>query len=454
MNSIISILILLTFTTLIQAQFPSMNRMPTSPAKGVQGLAVVINFADTPKNKQISNAAIERLYNQPDYARFGNNGSVRDYYIAMSNGAYDITHTVIQYTTNHPKEYYTYQQYQSDHHLLLNEVTKWLTEGTGLNPDRYDSDADGIIDALTLLYTDTPSGGWGNSLWPHISILEKTASWHNFTVDRYAVVPVYTHSPGQLSIGTICHELGHLLFQWPDITPSNASSANHSGLMGTGLNPSNPLPPSPLYRIHERWSPSFNLSINHDTTLTLSSKLNSPIYQIQNPQDTDEYLLLEYRTQKGRYSSSNLSGLLIYHVAPLDSSRCDPRISCFPKTTLLDQNALYWDNGTKIELTFSLGHIYETSLSLTIQSTNSSPETSNQLPPRYSLTQTESHIIITATTESPFTATIFSITGIELISDTGRNNSLSIERRHLLPGVNHLYIKSKKETQYFTIGQW
>ncbi|MGL1935363.1 MAG: M6 family metalloprotease domain-containing protein [Fibrobacterales bacterium] len=457
MTFIKTALYILILTAIAHAQLPPIKRMPLVPSMGTKGLAIVISFTDTPHKNKRAPSAIESMYNQPGYARYGNNGSIRDYFIAVSNGALDISHTVIHYIAEHPKEYYDYHQHLSEQHTLLDEVLEWLTNGTGIDPSLYDSDANGIIDALTLLYADTPTGNWGDSLWPHVSTLEHTLSWNDHTVDRYAVIPLYTHSIGQLTIGTICHELGHLLFDWPDIISSNTSAANHIGLMGTGLNPSNPLPPSPLYRSHEGWSSTHNLPTNYDTTITLSTQFNAPIYTIQNPKKPGEYLILEYRKQEERHAASNMTGLLIYHIAPVDSSLCQSESPCFPKTTLLDQNNLYWEDGTEIPISFSLGRTYGATLSLTIESTIALPELP-ELPtlstPLFSLTQTENTVTITSTTDSPFTVTIFSLTGIELVSNTVRSETYSIEKRNLFPGINHLYIKGKNTSKHFAIGQW
>ncbi len=81
-----------------------------APSPGVVGsyvgLCLLIDFPDAPgrlTRRQVANFA-----NNPGYSRFGNNGSVRDYFLAVSGGRLDYSNVVTAYcTASHPRGYYT-----------------------------------------------------------------------------------------------------------------------------------------------------------------------------------------------------------------------------------------------------------------------------------------------------------------------------------------------------------
>src|SRR4051794_828838 len=70
------------------------------------GLCLPIQFPDVPTD--LTPAQISDFCNKPEYNDFGNNGSVRDYYLANSIGKCDYS-TVVPpiYTANHQRDHYT-----------------------------------------------------------------------------------------------------------------------------------------------------------------------------------------------------------------------------------------------------------------------------------------------------------------------------------------------------------
>ena len=73
------------------------------------GLCLLIDFSDAPAT--ISRDEVERFCNQPGYTGFGNNGSVRDFFLDNSIGRCRYTNIVAPYyRAQHPKTYYTNEQ--------------------------------------------------------------------------------------------------------------------------------------------------------------------------------------------------------------------------------------------------------------------------------------------------------------------------------------------------------
>lgn len=64
-------------------------------------------------------------------------------------------------------------------------------------------------------------------------------------VHRYALLP------GDASLGAIAHELGHLLFEWPDL--ARGSGLERDCLMATGALLPEPAPPCAVLRLRAGW---------------------------------------------------------------------------------------------------------------------------------------------------------------------------------------------------------
>ena len=70
------------------------------------GLCLLIEFPDVPAT--IAVAEVEKFCNEVGYSGFGNNGSVHDYFLDVSNGRLRYTNVVTEYyTAQHPRSHYT-----------------------------------------------------------------------------------------------------------------------------------------------------------------------------------------------------------------------------------------------------------------------------------------------------------------------------------------------------------
>lgn len=288
----------------------------TSASTGnINGLTILINFPD--ETSSISKNEINNFFNQTGYTGYSNNGSVKDFFYDVSGGKVTYTNTITEfYTAKHQKSYYdnTNIDNYSTAVELVDEAVNWL-KSTGFDFSKLTLDSSGYAKGVNILYAGNADAGWSKGLWPHQGYLTTGFSSNGVKIGRYELSNIGT----DLSLDTICHENGHLLFGYPDLYDYNNKS-NGCGtysLMSFLSNPKNPAPPDPYCRdIISGWNTTVNLnSYSNGSTLTATSDNNGnhPVFKWTgtNPK---EYYLIENLQKTGRYSYIPDSGLAIWHI--------------------------------------------------------------------------------------------------------------------------------------------
>lgn len=180
--------------------------------------------------------------------------------------------------------------------------------------------ADGNFKALNVLYAGRyPDGAsWGKGLWPHQAALSST-EYGQLTVSvggqarhfaNYQISPV-TDSP---TIGTFCHESGHLVCGFPDLYDyaDDDSLATHGvgrySLM-CGDDDTCPQNVDAYLRAAAGWVTPQTLP-TAPGTVTVTSDLGS-VWRFDNPNDPTQYYLIENRQQTGRDRCLAGSGIYI-----------------------------------------------------------------------------------------------------------------------------------------------
>ena len=171
----------------------------------VRGLTILITFPDTPST--VTKADVTALLNGPNYRANGNASSVAEYFETMSTGRLHFTNDVVgPYQMSRPK-----LAYANVDGLLVPEALQ-LALDHGVDFSDYDSLGQGIVDAVCIMYAGRTE--YRGDLWPHNWVHRKTS--HGVRTELYIVTSMGRRAQ-DLSIGTFCHESGHLLFRWPDL---------------------------------------------------------------------------------------------------------------------------------------------------------------------------------------------------------------------------------------------
>lgn len=305
--------------------------------KGVKkGLVVLVDF----KNKKFADGHDLEYYknviNGKDFSdeEEGYVGSVRDYFLAQSNGQFELDFDVVGPVTM-SKNYGYYGNdgaYQKDEKVY--EMIKEACDGIQdkVNLKDYDWDGDGEADQVFFLYAGLgqASGGSAGTIWPHESELRYwpcgVLSYSTGKINTYACAnelqPETQGSSRYISagIGTICHEFSHCLgfADMYDTTGGGGYGMSVFDVMDQGSYNGNGFVPcnyTAFERIYAGWVEPIEL-IDPATVKDMKSVSDyGRPFIMYNYKNTNEYFLLENRQNtgwdEGLYGSN---GLLIVHV--------------------------------------------------------------------------------------------------------------------------------------------
>ena len=278
----------------------------------VAGICLLIDFSDCPAT--IAANEVDKFCNQNGYTGNGNNGSVRDYFYDVSDGNLTYTNHVptAYYRATYPKTYYDDPNLPAGERAreLILEALNSLEAG-GFDFSLYDADHNGIVDALNCFYAGTRAGPWARGLWPHAWTVSFTAD--GVSTYRYQISDMGSF----LTLGTFCHENGHMLMGWPDLYDYGYES-NGVGkfcIMCYYTSATNPNEPCAYLKDIAGWATTTGLGTS-TTGLSVPSGVNT-IYKFPHPTSTNEYYLIENRQKTGRDAGLPDAGLAIWHIDKL-----------------------------------------------------------------------------------------------------------------------------------------
>jgi immune inhibitor A len=289
-----------------------------APLRGVLRVAVVlVDFADQQFDSTHDAAHFEELFfSQGAIAT----GSVREYFSEVTHGLIDIQGEVVG-PLHLPRTLVAYANGESGTgDFRPNARTMARDAATAADPElnftQYDNDGDGFVDAFVIVHAGPGAEVTGNPdhIWSHKWVLEGG----ELAVDA-ARIFAYLTVPEDAQIGVCCHELGHLMFGFPDLYDADGSS-NGVGdwcLMGGGSwgdNGRRPVHPSAWCKANQGWVDVENVS--GSSTLSIPDvKTSNRVYRLwTNGAVSPEYFLLENRQQTLYDGELPSNGLLIWHI--------------------------------------------------------------------------------------------------------------------------------------------
>ncbi len=275
----------------------------------------MVNFQDLAST--VSRSDVEELLNGANYTRNGNICSAREYFRRLSSRKLDYTNVVVgPYTLSREREFYV-------DNLLVEEALA-LAVADGLDLEQFDSRDENVVDALNVMYAGQTQ--YRGELWPHNWRID--LRFGTMRTDLYLLTSL-GRTPADLSIGTFCHENGHLLCRFPDMYDygeRDNDSIPSAGigsycLMGSGNHNDNGRSPSPVcayLRDLAGWcdnevalNAAANIQANHGDYNTVMK------YRTSKP---SEYFLVENRSRMGLDRGLQASGLAVYHCDIMGSN--------------------------------------------------------------------------------------------------------------------------------------
>ena len=307
-----------------------------------KGLVILVQFPDksfvTPSPKQ----TFTRFFNEVGFSDNGMSGSVRDYFLAQSEGQLEINFDVVgPFTTKNKMAYYGkhytdkqgVEQNDSLPKAMIAEAVD-AAHSAGVDFSKYDWDNDGEVDQVFVIFAGyaEAQGASSETIWPHEWVLTGEYS-RNYNGKRIYTYGCASELRGDGSddtnqidgIGTACHEFSHCL-GLPDVYDTDGQE-NYGmcdwDVMDSGSYLDDACTPAG-YTSYERWfsgwkEPEEISSMTQIENMRPLAENGSKTYVIYNKATRSkgiegEYYLLENRQPVGFDKMLPGHGLLILHV--------------------------------------------------------------------------------------------------------------------------------------------
>ncbi len=282
----------------------------------VRGLTILVEFQVV--TSTVSKDDVREMLNDDTYTRNGNVCSAREYFRRVSNGRLDYTNDVVGiYRLSHNRSHYV-------ENLLVEEALQ-LAVADGVDLTRFDSRNEGILDALNVLYAGQTQY-LGELCAPDNYFID--LQFGSIRTNLYLLTSLGRNS-SDLSIGTFCHENGHLLCRFPDMYDyaqrdgDNVRSAGigHYCLMGAGNHLDFGRSPSPVcayLRDLAGWCDN-EVDLNPGGAFEAVHGEYGTVLKYRSSRP-NEYILVENRSKMGLDRALPASGLAVYHCDILGSN--------------------------------------------------------------------------------------------------------------------------------------
>jgi M6 family metalloprotease-like protein len=273
------------------------------------GLCMLVEFPDVPGT--IARDEVEHFCNEVGYTGFGNNGSVHDYFLDTSNGKVRYTNVVTDwYTAQHNRDYYTDPtiSYGVRARELIREALDDL-RAKGFDFSQLSADGSGYVYATNVYYAGTRINNWSEGLWPHQSSL--SPAYQAAPGRRMRDYQVTDMTP-ELTLGTFCHENGHMLCDFPDLYDYDGDSngiGRYCLMCAGGRDKRNPAHVGAYLKYNAGWLDNVSPVVSGQS-VTLSASNDEVLLHSKNQ---DEYYVIENRVATGRDRSLPSEGLAIWH---------------------------------------------------------------------------------------------------------------------------------------------
>lgn len=297
-----------------------------APLRGtVRVLVVLIDFPD--KSFSADTSRFQDLFFSTGVV---STGSVVEYYREVTGGLIDVAGEVVgPFTMPQPLSWYANGNFGIGNpsgdpraNIMAEDAVKAADPTVDLAP--YDNDGNGYVDAFIVVHAGRGGEETGDSgdIWSHKWVLPNEYDADGTKVYAYLTIAE------DAKLGVSAHELGHLLFGFPDLYDTDYTSegiGNWCLMAGGSWNGGGDTPahPSAWCKAQQGWVSVDNVTADGQASLAdvKSSKTVQRLWTGGQP--GTEYFLLENRQRTGYDADLPADGLLIWHIDESRDSNTD-----------------------------------------------------------------------------------------------------------------------------------
>ncbi len=300
-------------TTAAVVQRAAMDRAPLRGA--IRVVVVLVDFSD----KQMAAGAVDRFKDLFFSTGVLPHGSVKEYFADVSGGLIDMQGEVVG-PYRMPQTIAAYagadngmQGASPNARTMANDAVTAANPHVDFAP--YDNDSNGYVDAFIVVHAGRGAEETGNAadIWSHKWVLPTERAVDATKIFAYLTIPE------DAKLGVSVHELGHLVFGWPDLydTDNTSEGIGNWCLMAAGswgLGGDRPTHPSAWCKSTQGWINVVTQTSNADVTIN-DVKTGRTAHRLwKDGTGGNEYFLVENRQQTGYDASMPGQGLLIWHI--------------------------------------------------------------------------------------------------------------------------------------------
>lgn len=295
-----------------------------------KGLVILVNFKDKKMQSKHTQAEWNDYFNKVGYNKYGNNGSVHDYFYAQSYGKLDLEFDVIGPVTV-SKNMASYgandaQGNDIDPAGMIKEACELAYAKEKMDMSQYDWDGDGAVDQVYVIYAGygEAAGGEANTIWPHEWDIQGggySLVLGGQRIRTYACSSELNGGSGTYisGIGTACHEFSHCMGipDFYDTADGGCFGMDAWDLMDYGSYGGDGYEPTG-YNTYEKWvSGWIEPTILTEPCYIKNMKPLSDAPEacvVFNEANKNEYYIFENRQLKGTDVALPNHGMLVIHV--------------------------------------------------------------------------------------------------------------------------------------------
>ncbi|SHK39890.1 M6 family metalloprotease domain-containing protein [Fibrobacter intestinalis] len=324
-----------TVDTSSSAEMPQRLPPASGHVKGTNRFPVLL--VESPDMANCDSAAFYALTNAEGFSERGHIGSIRDYFISQSDGAFVPTFDVYPVQVGNSLSSYA----QKEGRLIKEAVESLRSKFPNFDAKKYDADGDGEIDAVAVMYAGTKSaanklGGFAYKLEYYNSLNDgvgRLDAGNGEYFNRYFVLWQMDSQTKMSPIAPFIHEFSHTMglkdhycahstkCNTDDYTDSvyQAPGAHAWDVMGSGMYNGPALGATPVgYSAFEKafmgWISYKPFDNSSAVSVLTPFNTTNVAYKIPVEGKDDEWFILENRQRTGWDAYLPHHGMLIWHI--------------------------------------------------------------------------------------------------------------------------------------------